>query len=82
MEIMSPRIAHKRPRPTVYAAVGSAACPMKLTRVCFSCESTSSAMVIMSISNELKSTVLKFFCKVSNMLTCKMRDSSTIIGNE
>ena len=65
----------------VYAAV-AAACPMKLVIVCFSCESTSSAMVITSVSSKLKSTVLRFFCRVWKMLTCRMRDSSMIIGIE
>jgi DNA-binding NtrC family response regulator len=37
----------------------------KLTIVCFSCESTSSAIAVTSISSKLKSTLLRFFCKAS-----------------
>jgi hypothetical protein len=63
----------------VYA---DATCPLKLMIACFNCESTSSAIATTSSISKLKSTVLRLFCKVSNMLTCKMRDSSTIIGTE
>jgi hypothetical protein len=44
-------------------AISTAICPMKLLMVCFSCESTSSAIVITSVSGKLKSTVLRFFRK-------------------
>jgi hypothetical protein len=48
----------------------------------FSCESTSSAMVITSIKTMLKSTTSGLVCKVRNMLTCNICDSSIIIGLE
>jgi len=64
-----------------YAAI-LAADSAKLTIVCFSCESTSSAMVITSVKRRLKSTALRLVCRVLNMLTCNIRDSSIIIGIE
>lgn len=63
---------------TIYA-VTFAVRPEKLMIVCLSCESHSSAIAITSISTELKSTLFKLVCKVSNMLTCKIRNSSMII---
>ena len=63
-----------------YAAIDTDSA--KLMIVCFSCESTSSAMVITSIRSKLKSTTLRLVCKVWNILTCNMRDSSIIIGIE
>ena len=65
-----------------YYAATAAPDAEKLTMVCFSCESTSSAIVITSASSRLKSTVLKLVCNVLKMLTCRMRDSSIIIGME
>src|SRR5260370_38559687 len=47
---------------------------------CFNCESTSSAMVITSSRTLLKSTLRRLFCRVLKILTCRIRDSSTIIA--
>ena len=66
---------------SAYAAM-LAADSEKLTIVCFSCESHSSAMVITSTRSRLKSATFRLVCKVSKMLTCKIRDSSMIIGME
>ena len=74
-------IGTSRPAWSAYAEA-CAACSIKLLTACFSCESHSSAMVITSISSRLKSTVPRLFCRVLKMLTCRMRDSSTIIGIE
>jgi len=65
-----------------YYAATAAPDAEKLTMVCFNCESTSSAIVITSASSRLKSTVLKLVCNVLKMLTCRMRDSSMIMGME
>jgi hypothetical protein len=66
---------------TAYAAMPSVDSE-KLMIVCFSCRSTSSAIVITSVSNRLKSTVFRLICRVWNKLTCNIRDSSIIIGME
>ena len=50
--------------------------------VCFSCELHSSIMVLASESTNRNSSGLRLLHKVSNMQTCAMRDSSTIIEIE
>jgi hypothetical protein len=63
-----------------YPADLAAADSRKPSMACFNCESTSSAMVITSSRTVPKSTLPRLFCRVLKMLTCRIRDSSTIMG--
>ena len=54
----------------------------RTSRVALLIESTSSAFVMTPFRRTLKSMFARFFCKVSKILTCNIRDSSTNIAAE
>src|SRR5579864_1446254 len=74
-------ISHRRHQVFRHAAATPVAASLrKLSTLCVNCESTSSAISMISGSIKLKSTLPKFRWMVSKIDTCRILDSCTIRG--